>query len=617
MWAHHDGSQQYVSPRSHELGHTAIVRIRVHHTAPVEVAVRTVEDGEPRFHPASLESETNGEQWFRAEITVHNPVQNYRFLITSAQAPTYAWLNGTGLHTRDVSDAHDFRITAHPPAPEWAREAVLYQIFPDRFATTGVATASGSALPDWAIPRQWHDPVAPAWPETSHEYFGGDLPGITANLDYLQSLGVTGVYLTPIFPGRSNHRYDAATFAEVDPLLGGNEALVELSAALHARGMHIIGDLTTNHTGDSHEWFQRAQFDPTSVEHSFYYWTEHGYESWLGVTSLPKLNYHSEDLRDGFIRGDDSTVGRWLKEPYNLDGWRIDVANMTGRLGADDFAHEVARTVRETALAINPDALVIAEHFHDASDDVDGDGWHANMNYTGFTRPLWTWLVAEGTEQPFIGMPASIPSLPGGQVAASMNDFLAQIPWQVQQVQWNMLCSHDTARIRTVVGSDDRLIVAAAALFTLPGTPVIFAGDELGFEGTNGEHSRTPIPWGQERQVNPTVLQAYTDLAHLRTSQPALTRGGKHWVLVDDDALAFVRDDEKSRVLVVLTRSAYAGHVHLPGPAPMTHEVLFTAGQIDQRGARTGEDCPAQCPPGTGFSLRASGPAVQILRFDA
>lgn len=618
MWAHHDGSQQYVSSRTHDLGRSAVVRIRVHHTAPVEASVRTVEDGEPRFWPATPLGEANGEQWFEATITVHNPVQNYRFLITSAQTPAYAWLNASGLHTRDVPDAHDFRLTAYAPAPDWAQESVLYQIFPDRFATTGAATANGNELPQWALPREWNDPVAREWPETSHEYFGGDLPGITENLDHLQNLGVTGVYLTPVFPGGSNHRYDASTFTDVDPLLGGNEALAELSAALHARGMHIIGDLTTNHTGNGHEWFLHAQNDPESDEHSFYYWTPGGYECWLGIDTLPKLNYHSEPLWDRFVRGPDSVVGRWLQEPYLLDGWRIDVANMTGRLRTDDFTHEVARTVRETSLAINPDALVIGEHFHDATGDVDGDGWHANMNYTGFTRPIWAWLAKEGTDLPFIEVPATIPSLPGGDVVASMNDFLAQIPWQVQQVQWNMLGSHDTARIRTVVGSDERLIVAAAALFTLPGTPVIFAGDELGFEGVNGEHSRTPIPWGQEEQINPTVLQAYTDLAHLRTSQPALTHGGKHWVLIDDDALAFVRDDEESRVLVVLTRNAYTGHVHLPGPAPQSHDVLFSAGNTSEWGTPVGAgECNSQCPPGAGYAVCTSGPAVHILRFSA
>ncbi len=621
MWAHHDGSSRYVTPQSHQLGGTATVKVRVRHNRPVTVSVRTVEDGEPRFWPATDLGEHHGEQWFEAEIRVRNPVTNYRFLLTAATEETpglYAWLNGTGVHHRDVSDAHDFRLTSHAPAPAWAGKGVFYQIFPDRFASTGVATKGERELPDWAIARAWDAPVAPEWPETSHEYFGGDLPGITAHLDYLEALGITGVYLTPIFAGQSNHRYDAATFDEVDPLLGGDEALAELSTELHARGMRLIGDLTTNHTGNRHEWFLRAQDDPTSVEHSFYYWTDDGYECWLGVDTLPKLNYHSEELWDRFVRGPGSVVGKWLQPPYCLDGWRIDVANMTGRRLGDDFAHDVARAVRRTAESINPEALVIGEHFHDATGDVDGDGWHANMNYTGFTRPLWAWLAQDGTQLPFIGMPSTIPSLPGTEVVASMNDFLAQIPWQVQQVQWNMLGSHDTARIRTVVGSDSRLIVAAAALLTLPGTPVIFAGDELGFEGINGEHSRTTIPWGQEGSVNPPVLQAYTDLIHLRTTHPALTAGGRHWVLTDGDALAFVRESTEHRVLVVLTRGAYRGHLHVPGPHCETGDgkILFTSGsaRITERETKA-EPCGSGCAPGAALDVTAEDPSVVIVQF--
>lgn len=616
MWAHHDGSAQYVWPQVHDLNGLATVRIRVASHRGARVSVRTVEDGEPRFWAAHLAGEAHGEQWFEAQIRVRNPVTSYRFLLTAPGV--YAWVNGTGIHYRDVPDAHDFRLTTFPPAPAWARDAVLYQIFPDRFASTG--SAAGPGLPAWALPRTWGDPVAPAWPETSREYFGGDLPGITAHLDYLQDLGVTGVYLTPIFPGRSNHRYDATTFTQVDPLLGGDAALIELSAALHARGMRIIGDLTTNHTGNGHEWFRRAQADPSSVEHSFYYWTPGGYECWLGVDTLPKLNFHSPQLWDRFLHGPDSIVGRWLDEPYRLDGWRIDVANMTGRRADDDLAHEVARAVRATAEQAGSDRLVIGEHFHDATRDVTGEGWHANMNYTGFTRPLWTWLTAPDTDVDFLELPTTIPSLPGSAVVATIEDFLAQVPWQVRQVQWNMLGSHDTPRIRTVVGSPSRHLVAAAALLTLPGTPVIFAGDELGAEGTNGEHSRTTMPWGREHATNPATRSAYRELIALRKRTRALTAGGLRWLLAEDDAIAYVRETGAERVLVVLTREAWTGHVHLPGaPLPSGDSLpeghlsaAFTTGGVRAR-PWTGAACE-DCPPGSAVAIHTSGPAAWILR---
>src|SRR5699024_8723765 len=233
---------------------------------------------------------------------------------------------------------------------------------------------------------------------------------------YLQELGVSGVYLTPIFPGGSNHRYDASTFTEVDPLLGGNAALAELSAALHARGMQIIGDLTTNHTGNSHEWFRQARRDPASPEHSFYYWTETGYECWLGVETLPKLNYHSSDLWGRFIHGPDSVVGKWLQPPYNLDGWRIDVANMTGRRLADDFAP----TRRATGTCRNPGAPGVGEHLHDATSGVAGGGWHANMNSNRFPPPAWAWAPPGAGGPDLLGGPGAIPRLPGREVVATM-----------------------------------------------------------------------------------------------------------------------------------------------------------------------------------------------------
>jgi len=162
------------------------------------------------------------------------------------------WLrgHGEGVHGHDVTDAADFRITTHPAPPAWAADAVLYQVFPDRFAKSVDRPA-----PDWAIPQAWDDPVVGDGPEAALQFYGGDLDGITAHLDHVAATGANTLYLTPIFPARSNHRYDASTFGAVDPLLGGERALARLADALHERGMRLIGDLTANHCGAGHEWF--------------------------------------------------------------------------------------------------------------------------------------------------------------------------------------------------------------------------------------------------------------------------------------------------------------------------------------------------------------------------
>ena len=181
-------------------------------------------------------------------------------------------------------------------------------------------------------------------PARSQQFYGGDLDGVIDKLDHLVSLGVDLLYLTPVFPAASNHRYDAASFDRVDPLLGGDEAYIRLIEAAHARGIRVIGDLTSNHSGDTHEWFRAAHGNPGAPEQEFYYFTDAGnteYVSWLGYESLPKFDWSSRELRDRFVEGEDSVVARWLKPPFGTDGWRLDVANMTGRLGAVDLNPEV------------------------------------------------------------------------------------------------------------------------------------------------------------------------------------------------------------------------------------------------------------------------------------
>ena len=229
-----------------------------------------------------------------------------------------------------------------------------------------------------------------------------------------REVGADIVYTTPVFPGESNHRYNATTFTEVDPLLGGDEAYARLSTAVHARGWRILGDLTTNHTGDTHEWFLAAVDDADDPHRSFYYFEDDGtYACWMGHGTLPKINHANLDVRHAMVEGPHSVVGRWLRPPYDVDGWRIDVANMTGRLADIDVAHEVARAVRATAAELREDPWVIGEHNHDATGDVDGDGWHGTMNYSGFSWPVWSWLRDPSSPARAFGRPVPVPRRDG------------------------------------------------------------------------------------------------------------------------------------------------------------------------------------------------------------
>jgi len=329
----------------------------------------------------------------------------------------------------------------------------------------------------------------------------------------------------------SNHRYNATTFDEVDPLLGGDEAYARLSTAVHARGWRILGDLTTNHTGDTHEWFLDARKDPAHPHRSYYYFADDGtYACWLGHGTLPKVNHANPALRAAMVEGPDSVVGRWLRPPYDVDGWRIDVANMTGRLGDLDLAHEVARSARGTAAQLRDDPLVIGEHNHDATGDVDGDGWHGTMNYSGFSWPVWSWVRDPASPARPFGRPVPVPRRGGAEVIDTFRAWQGTLGWRATSTSWNILGSHDSARIRTVVGGDAAVHRVAAGLqFTLPGVPMLFAGDELGLEGVNGEDARRPMPWDSSDEWDRATLTTYADLARLRRARTALRRGGLRW----------------------------------------------------------------------------------------
>ncbi len=618
---HHDGSPLYLDDPEPELGDTVQVRVRVPHRADGSpgartVVLRAVQDGEPAVSAATLTEEDEHGAWWSARLTVHNPVTSYRFLVSTGPSD-YRWLNGSGVHARDVTDAADFRVSTEHRLPDWVLDQVGYQVFPDRFARDDHPVPT----PGWAQPAAWDDPVVHRGPDVPFQWYGGTLDGISDRLDHLTGLGASMLYLTPVFEAWSNHRYDARSFDHVDPVLGGDPALQRLIGAAHDVGLRVMGDLTTNHTGDRHPWFERALADPTSAEHGFYRFDGDRYESWLGVPSLPKLDHTSAELRRRLYDGDGSVVARWLKE--GLDGWRIDVANMTGRLGADDLAHEVAHAIRRTMAATSPQAWLLAEHGHDASLDLDGRGWHGTMDYAGFTRPVWCWLNGGEPGGPgvphglsYLGLPVDIPVLPGQAVLQTVRDVHAAVPWRSRLGSTSHLDTHDTPRFRTVTGGGvdgwvdaagtgrDRHLVGLALQMTLPGVPVVFMGDELGLTGLDGEHARTPYPWLREDEWDHPTLAAYREWIGLRRGQVALRRGGLRWLHAGPDSLTFLREHPEQTLLVHVARAP-----HEPVRLPWGALGLRVPGQL----------VPLAGAPATGsesLELPADGPAAHLYVLD-
>ncbi len=555
---HHDGSPLYVQATDWQLGARVALRLRVDHDAPVDaVWLRTYPDGEETMTPMVAAEHDPVCRWWRAEMPLSMPRNSYRFLLVTAQGNL--WYNATGPLSYYPPDANDFQLLAGAHGPAWARRAVFYQIFPDRFCDgdphNNVRDAEYRYAGKPVLARPWGTPPDPA--SGSREFFGGDLQGIVQRLDYLEDLGVNALYLNPIFTAPSNHKYDVASYEQVDPHLGGNQALVELRTALSERAMRLMLDIVPNHCGATHPWFTAAQADPHAPSAEFFSFSRHPdqYASWLGVASLPRLNYRSERLRQLMYAGPEAILRRWLRPPYAIDGWRIDVANMLGRQGADQHAHELGRAIRQAIKAEAPEAYLIGEHFFDGTPHLQGDELDASMNYRGFTFPIWHWLSGQShgliTKQAW----ADRRPLDSAAVAAQWTAFRAAMPWAITVQQFNLLGSHDTPRLRTILRNDPQLLrIAFVLLFTYPGVPCLYYGDEVGLNGGADPGSRSCMPWDASSWDHD--LRGFVQrLARLRRQSLALSEGGFQQVYAEGHTLAFQREAPGERLLIVARRA--------------------------------------------------------------
>jgi alpha-glucosidase len=486
---HHDGSPLFIETEELQIGKPVTIRLRAPLDAPLEkVFVRTAPDGEQDMTTMRPERDENGFRWWETRLTLRMPSTGYRFFLLTSEGSW--WYNAAGIFRHNPTDVADFKLLANYQAPHWVQEAVFYQIFPDRFCdgdpTNNVQTGEYIAHGRTVISRQWGENPQPHSKSGSYEFFGGDLQGITRQLDYLQELGVNALYLNPIFTSPSNHKYDVANYKEVDPHFGGNAALIELRQETEKRGIRLLLDIVPNHTSVTHPWFVEAQASPDAESAEFFTFRDHPteYETWLGVRTLPKLNYRSDLLRNLMYAGDEAIMRYWLRAPYRIDGWRVDVANMMGRQGEIQLGHKIGRAVRRAVKSENPAAYLLGEHFFDGTSHLQGEELDASMNYQGFTFPLWRWL--SGFDMPAIwGREwADNTPLPTEALAAQWQNYLATIPWQIAVQQFNLLDSHDTPRIFSIAKEDPELVkIAAALLVAFPGVPCIYYGDEIGLPG--------------------------------------------------------------------------------------------------------------------------------------
>ncbi|MEM6530056.1 MAG: alpha-amylase family glycosyl hydrolase, partial [Chloroflexota bacterium] len=568
---HHDGSAVFVSNPLPTLNETVEIKLRVPADAPINhVFIRTEPDGEQAFTHMPQTSHDDVCAWYTGALYMRNPRMVYRFKIMTDDGAFF--YTAAGISRADGPDVYDFKLLADFESPSWLPGTVFYQIFPDRFhnGDPSLTPPPGqqfdhppqgmfeSQVQDWNA-----DPIAFAEGGTV-DFFGGDLPGIEQKLDYLLDLGVNALYLNPIFTSPTNHKYNISDFYTVDPHFGGNDALISLSEKLHANSMRYVLDITPNHIGHTSAWFTDAQANPdaNTTDYFIFYEHPHSYEAWFGVQTLPKLDYSSEKLLDVMYRNNDAIMKHWLKPPYNADGWRLDVWNMVGRRGPDDYQHRVGRETRSAVKSTNDDAYVFGESFYDDTGSLQGDQLDAMMNYQGFTFPVERWLAGHDVNVWNETPPAHVDTarLPAEAAVEQMQRYMAAVPWAVTQIQFNLLGSHDTPRIMSIVDGDEPLAkLAAVLLFTFPGVPSIYYGDEIGMFGWREPDNRRGMVWDEDRW-NMGIRELYQQLIQMKRSHAALQTGGFEVLHAEGAALAYLRESETERMIVLAHRGGEDAH---------------------------------------------------------
>ncbi len=554
---HHDGSALYVSNPLPTHGERVTVRVRVPADAPIQrIFLRTAPDGENKLDALHQVERDSVSAWWAGELHVSMPRNPYRFKIMTGEG-TYH-LTAAGSSQAEGPDFFDFKILADYAAPPWLENTVFYQIFPDRFCNGDPANDVKPG--EWKTGkyqtqlRPWGAPLLSYREAGNLDFYGGDLPGIAQKIDYLRDLGVNALYLTPIFTSGSNHRYDISDFANVDPHLGGNEGLALLRRTLDSAGMRIVLDVTLNHCGWKNAWFTSAQADlssPTADYFTFYNNRSDQYEAWLGINTLPKFNYRSEKLRDALYRSEDSTLRSWLREPYRIDGWRLDVANMQGRQGTIQLGNKIGRQIRRAVKVDAPQAYLLGEHFYDGTPHLQGDELDASMNYQGFTLPLWRYLSGHEHGTEWRPESADQSRMAAEALVEQWARFRAAVPWVVARQQFNLLDSHDTPRILNKVDGDKALVrLAAVLLMTYVGVPCIYYGDEIGLAGGQDPDNRRCMPW-DERDWDSDLRAHFQKVIALRRTAPALMRGGYQDLYASDGLLVYQRQSAEQRLIVI------------------------------------------------------------------
>ncbi|MBR2915979.1 MAG: glycoside hydrolase family 13 protein [Clostridia bacterium] len=490
----------------------------------------------------------------------------YHFILRTDEGTKYYYDNeesfgGEGV-LKDCPDGKDYQITVYDKnfkTPKWFYDCVMYQIFPDRFF-------KGEELPkkreEYILHKDWYEPFSfqkhpfengPA----CNDFYGGNLKGIEKKLPYLEELGISVIYLNPIFDAYSNHKYDTADYTKIDPMFGTEEDFKNLCAEAKKRGIRIILDGVFSHTGSDSIYFNKyknygegvgAYQDQNSPYRKWYQFKEgNNYESWWGCTNLPNVNETEPTYLDHILTGKDAIIKKWLR--LGASGWRLDVA--------DELPDSFIKTLRKEAKSEKEDCVIIGEVWEDASNKISyssqreyllGDELDSVMNYP-FKDSMIDFIKG------YINAP---------QFEKRIMKILENYPKEVSYSLMNMAGTHDTPRIKTVLGTDadpsymsdeekwnfslkgteetlaiERLMLMAFMQMTFVGVPSIYYGDEIGMEGFRDPYNRKPYSW---RNINPELLEYYKELIKLRNENDFLKRGTFVPLYAKDKVFAYLRE---------------------------------------------------------------------------
>ncbi|MDE5588858.1 MAG: glycoside hydrolase family 13 protein, partial [Acetatifactor sp.] len=591
--------------------------------------------------------------FYACELQLGSEKATYHFEIQSGVLRAYYDTRGL---VHDVNIYYDFVILPGFKTPQWAKGAVMYQIFVDRFfngdLTNDVLTNEYCYI-NQPVRRveDWN-----RYPATMdvREFYGGDLQGVLDKMDYLQDLGVEVIYFNPLFVSPSNHKYDIQDYDYIDPHLGkivdekgellseeqrenrfaskyinrvtnpanleaSNQMFIKVVEEAHRRGMRVIMDGVFNHCGSFNKWLDRERIyeEAEGYEKGAYVSAEspyrsyfafqnqnswpynRSYDGWWGHDTLPKLNYEdSEQLMNYVLR-----IGKkWVSPPFNADGWRLDVAADLGR--SQDFNHRFWQEFRKAVKEANPEAIILAEHYGNTKDWLQGNEWDTVMNYDAFMEPV-TWFLtgmekhSDDFREDLMGNADSF--------WGSMQHHNASFSMPSWQVAMNELSNHDHSRFLTrtnhKVGRTDSAGPQAAeqginkAVFreavviqmTWVGAPTIYYGDEAGVCGFTDPDSRRTYPWGHEDKE---LIQFHKDIIRLRRENPELRTGSIKYIDRDYNFLAYGRFNRKGQCLILVNNNNHPieKQIFVWDLGTAKHGKMRTLIQTDENGYSAGQE---------------------------